>query len=428
MKPSRAVTIADIAASAGVSKAAVSYALNTPDRLAEATVQRIREAADRLGYAPNPVARSMSIGRTGTFGVLVPQSLEEILANPFFAVFLAGVAATVGEAGYSILLVPPVKGSMERAIGNAAVDGFLTLGLETFRPTMHVLERRGLPYVMVDSEPTAEVACINVDDEGGARSAMDLVLESGHRRIALLGIRSPQRGRWRDYTGTLQRRIAGYRRALAGYGLDLGQGGVRLIECDVSEDGGRRAMARLLAQRQRPSAIVAMSDLIAIGALEEALERGLSLPDDLSIIGFDDIPQAGWVRPGLTTVRQPVHGKGRMAASLLIDLVAGSASPRHLTLPTELVMRDSVGPPGIDAGHRGSEPSGRVVRREVVSGAVPITVDHCPDGDGEPNGSVRADGLDDPDRALQRRASRPTHRKRANNPSSLDTAEGKHAL
>ena len=349
MKPSRAVTIADIAASAGVSKAAVSYALNTPDRLAEATVQRIREAADRLGYAPNPVARSMSIGRTGTFGVLVPQSLEEILVNPFFAVFLGGVAATVGEAGYSILLVPPVKGSVERAIGNAAVDGFLTLGLETFRPTMHVLERRGLPYVMVDSEPSDDVACINVDDESGAHSAMDLVLQCGHRRIALLGIRSPQRGRWQDYTGTLQRRIAGYRRALAEFGLDLGRGGVRLIECDVSEAGGRRAMARLMTQRQRPSAIVAMSDLIAIGALEEALEQGLSLPSDLSVVGFDDIPQAGWVRPALTTVRQPAHEKGRMAASLLLGLVTSSEPARHITLPTELVMRDSVAPLGIQA-------------------------------------------------------------------------------
>ena len=350
MKPPRAVTIADIAKSAGVSKAAVSYALNTPDRLAEATVQRIREASNRLGYVPNPVARSMSIGRTGTFGVLVPQALEEVLVNPFFADFLGGVAATVGEAGYSILLVPPVKGSMERAIGNAAVDGFLTLGLETFRPTMHVLERRGLPYVMVDSEPTDGVACINVDDEGGARSAMDLVLQCGHRRVALLGIRSPQRGRWQDYTGTLQRRIAGYRRALADFGLDLGRGGVRLIECDVSEAAGRLAMARLMTQRRRPSAIVAMSDLLAIGAHEEALELGMSLPDDLSIVGFDDIPQAGWVRPGLTTVRQPAHDKGRMAASLLLGLVNGAAALPHVTLPTELVVRDSVVPVGEKAG------------------------------------------------------------------------------
>ena len=344
MKTSRGVTIADIAVSAGVSKAAVSYAFNNPDRLAEATVRRIRETAEQLGYTPNPLARSMSLGRTRTFGVLVPQPLEDILANPYFAVFLGGVAATVGEAGYSILLVPPDKGSVERAIGNAAVDGFLTLGLEGFRPTMHVLERRGLPYVMVDSEPIDQVACINVDDEGGAFAAIDVVLRAGHRRITLLGIRSPQRGRWNDYTGTLQRRVAGYRRALGAAGLTLGSGTVRLVECDVSEAGGRVAMRRLLSQRHPPTAVVAMSDLIAIGAIEEAQERGLRLPDDLSIVGFDDIPEARWIRPGLTTIRQPSHDKGRLAATVLLEMLAGSSPPTHTTLTTELVLRGSVGP------------------------------------------------------------------------------------
>lgn len=344
MKTSRGVTIADIAVTAGVSKAAVSYAFNNPDRLAESTVRRIRETAEQLGYTPNPLARSMSLGRTRTVGVLVPQPLEDILVNPYFAVFLGGVAATVGEAGYSILLVPPDKGSVERAIGNAAVDGFLTLGLEGFRPTMHVLERRRLPYVMVDSEPMEQVACINVDDEGGAYAAVEVVLRAGHRRIALLGIRSPQRGRWKDYTGTLQRRVTGYRRALESYGLKLGVGSVRLVECDVSEAGGRMATRRLLSQRHPPTAVVAMSDLIAIGAIEEAHERGLRLPDDLSFVGFDDIPQARWVRPGLTTIRQPSHDKGRLAAGLLLDLLAGSTPPTHTTLATELVTRGSVGP------------------------------------------------------------------------------------
>lgn len=335
------VTIADIAAKAGVSKTAVSYAFNAPGKLSAKTVERIRAVAEELAYSPNPLARSMSIGRTGTLGILVPQPLEEMLLNPFFSEFLAGVATAAGVEGFPLLLVPPVKGSVEQAVSSAAVDGFLTLGLETFRPTMHVLERRGLPYVMVDSDPVEGVACVNVDDENGAYLAMAHMLAQGHRQIGILGIRSPQRGRWTKYTGTLHRRMTGYVRALAEAGLEVGTPAVRLVECDVSEEGGRHGLDRLLKRGPAPTAIVAMSDLIAIGALESALARGLRIPDDLSFVGFDDIPEVSWVQPPLTTVRQPMQEKGRTAAELLLDLVVRKGEPRHVVLETELVVRGS---------------------------------------------------------------------------------------
>jgi DNA-binding LacI/PurR family transcriptional regulator len=339
---SETVTIADIATRSGVSKTAVSYAFNAPARLAPGTVARILAVAEELGYSPNPVARSMSIGRTGTIGVLVPQPLEQMLGNPFFSEFLAGVAAVAGEAEFPVLLVPPVKGSVQRAVNGAAVDGFLTLGLETFRPTMHVLERRNLPYVMVDSDPVAGVACVNIDDEDGAYDAMRHLLERGHRQIGILGIRSPQRGQWRKYAGTLQRRIAGYVRALAAYGLEIDSAAVRLVECEVSEEGGRLGLQRLARRGPLPTAIVAMSDLIAIGALEEAINRGLAVPSELSIVGFDGILEAAWVQPPLTTIRQPAREKGRTATALLLGLIAQTESPRHVVLATELVERQSV--------------------------------------------------------------------------------------
>lgn len=337
-------TISDIARKAGVSKAAVSYALNDPSRLSAETVARIRAIAEELGYMPNPVARSMSLGRTSTIGVLVPQPLPEMLRNPFFSQFLEGVATAAARAELPILLVPPVRGSVERAVSSAAVDGFLTLGLETFRPTMHVLERRRLPYVMVDSDPVAGVACVNVDDEGGAYQAMRYVLDHGHRRIAILGIRSPQRGRWERYVGTLKRRMTGYRRALTEAGLRLGEE-VRLIECDVSEEGGRSGFRRAWARGPRPTALVAMSDAIALGALSAALQCGLRVPDDLSLVGFDDIPEAAWVQPALTTVSQPTREKGTTAAELLIALVNRTGEPRHIQLETHLVRRATVAPP-----------------------------------------------------------------------------------
>ena len=336
------VTISDIASRAGVSKAAVSYAFNSPARLAPQTVERILAIAEELGYSPNPVARSMSIGRTGTIGVLVPQPLDDVLGNPFFSEFLKGVAEVAGEADHPILLVSPVKGSVQRAIGGAAVDGFLTLGLETFRPTMHLLERRGLPYVMVDSDPIEGVACVNVDDEGGAYQAMRHLLEHGHRAIGILGIRSPQRGRWEKYSGTLHRRMTGYARALAEYDLAVGESGVRLVECEVTAEGGRAGLQRFLKKGSTPTAFVAMSDVIAIGALEAALEQGFHVPDDLSFVGFDDILESTWLRPSLTTIRQPSKEKGRTAAALLLSLLARAETPRNVVLSTELVERESV--------------------------------------------------------------------------------------
>ncbi len=340
--PARSIaTITDIARKAGVSKTAVSYAFNNPTRLSNVTVERILAAADELAYTPNPVARSMSSGRTGTIGILVPQPMPDVLKNPFFIEFLEGVAEAAAEADLPIMLVPPMRGSVQHAVNGAAVDGFLTLGLETFRPTMHMLERRGRPYVMVDSEPTEGVACVNVDDEGGAYAALRHVIDLEHRQIGLLGIRSPQRGQWAKYVGTLKRRVAGYQRALTESGLSLSDRSVRLTECDVSLDGGRAGFHRLWTRGKQPTAIVAMSDLVAIGALEAAREVSVSIPDQLSIIGFDDIPQASHVLPSLTTIRQPAREKGRLAADLLIALVNGDAVPRHIVLQTRLVERHS---------------------------------------------------------------------------------------
>jgi alanine racemase len=345
IRPGTAITITDIARRAGVSKTAVSYAYNNPTRLANGTVERILAVADELGYVPNPVARSMSLGRTGTVGVLVPQPLPEMLKNPFFAEFLEGVAAAASGAELPVMLVPPVRGSVQHAVNGAAVDGFLTLGLEAFRPAVHILERRGRPYVMVDSEPVEGVACVNVDDEGGAYAAMRYVLARGHRAVGILGIRSPRRGQWTKYTGTLKRRMDGYVQALAEVDINVGASGARLTECEVSEEGGRAGFERMWKREPRPTALVAMSDLIAVGALEAALDTGLDVPGDLSIVGFDDIAQARWVRPALTTVRQPARDKGRAAAELLLGLLAGSESPRHIVLATELIERRSVAAP-----------------------------------------------------------------------------------
>ena len=335
--------IDDVASAVGVSITLVSFAFNKPDRVAPATRERILAAAAELGYMPNPIARSMASGRTGTIGVLVPQALAAMARNPFFSELLAGVAEVTERLELPILLVSPRKGSMERAIGSAAVDGFLTIGLEEFRPTVQMLEQRQLPFVMVDSEPVKGIACVNPDDVGGAYTAMKAVLDAGHRRIGVLGILSPPPHDWRRYTGTLGRRVDGYRRALHEYGLDLDD--VTLVESAATQDAGITATKRLLKRTPDLTAIVSMSDVCALGALDALAATGRSVPDDVSVVGFDGIPEARWYRPALTTVAQDPVGTGRVSAELLAGLIDGSKEPVHIVLPTEFLVGATLSQP-----------------------------------------------------------------------------------
>ncbi len=334
------ITISDIARQAGVSKTAVSFAFNDPARLPDETVQRILSVAEQLGYLPNPIARSMTSKRTGNIGLLFPQALPGILENPYTFELLRGVGQVCSRGGYNVLLVSPVLGNMRHAVSGAVVDGFLAIGLEHYKPTVELLDNRGVPYVMVDSEPVAHIPCINVDDQTGAYQAMKHVLEQGHRRITILGIESGRHGRFQTYVGTLQRRVSGYRAALAEFGLDIDGRDVRLIECACTLEGGRSGFARLWPGK--PTAVVAMADVIALGVLEAAQAGGARVPDDLSIIGFDDLPLAALTNPPLTTIHQPIIEKGEFAAELLLAILAGDAAIPPRDFPTRLVERQSV--------------------------------------------------------------------------------------
>jgi len=334
--------IKDIAEKAGVSKTAVSFAFNNPSRLSEATVHQILKIAEEMGYTPDPVARSMSTGKTGTIGLLLPQPIPEIIRNPFMPEFIEGIGEVCTEASLSLMLVPPLKGSIQRAIVNAAVDGFLTLGLEEYKATMVVLRQRGVPFVTVDSDPIEGAPAVNIDDEAGACSAMRHVLQAGHRQITILAIRSGKLGHYQEYAGTLRHRVDGYQAALAECGLAIDGHNVRLLECPSTEKGGEAGFQAIWKNRRHPTAIVAMSDIIAIGVIKAAQAEGVRVPEELSVVGFDDIPQASLIRPALTTVSQPLNRKGSLAAGLLVRMINGHSDPVHHLLPTELVVRDTV--------------------------------------------------------------------------------------
>jgi alanine racemase len=333
-----------VARAAGVSKTAVSFAFNRPERLSVATARRIREVAGALGYRPDPVARMLTQRRTLTLGVLTPQALAVVFSNPFFALFSEGVAEAAEDRGYGLHFISPLRGSLALAVGRSTVDGVVAIGLSAEHPEVEQLRGAGLPMVLVDSDDLPEHSSVVVDDEAGAGAAADHLLELGHREVVVIGVEGPERSVG-GTQGVSERRLRGYRAAFAARGNPIADEAV--VSGRASIDGGAAAFRRALERGREPTAVLAMSDAMAIGAMRAARELGRRAPDDLSIVGFDDIDLAAHVDPPLTTVNQPVREKGATAVELLAAAIElGEANrPRHLRLPTRLVVRGSTGPP-----------------------------------------------------------------------------------
>ncbi|HET7029498.1 MAG TPA: LacI family DNA-binding transcriptional regulator [Candidatus Limnocylindrales bacterium] len=349
----RRVTIADVAEKAGVSKTAVSFAFNNPDRLNTATASRILDIAHTLGYRPDPVARMLTQRRTGSIGVLTPQDLSVVFTNPFFGTFSAGIAGVAEEHGYGLHFISPLHGSLSRAIHRATVDGVVAIGLTDDHPEIDEIRRAGLPMVLVDSDTTGELASVDVDDEAGASLAASHLLDLGHRDIAILAIEGPRDTR-RGEGNVVGRRIRGYRTALEAAGINIPSDDIEVGPATIR--GGRQAFRRLWAAGRRPTGVLAMSDAMAIGAIAELHDLGVSIPGAVSVVGFDDVELAESTNPPLTTVHQPVRGKGETAVRLLLAVIEGrDASPGHRRLETRLVVRSSTGPVAAD-------------RREVTAG------------------------------------------------------------
>jgi alanine racemase len=338
----RRITIADVAEKAGVSKTAVSFAFNNPDRLNTATASRILDIAHELGYRPDPVARMLTQRKTGAIGILTPQDLSVIFTNPFFGSFSAGIAGVAEEHGYGLHFISPLHGSLSRAIHRATVDGVVAIGLTDDHPEIDEIRRAGLPMVLVDSNTSGELASVDVDDEGGARLAAEHLLELGHRDIAILAIEGPKDARSEEGS-VVGRRLRGYRATLAAAGIDVAHDEIAVGPATIR--GGRDAFNVLWSAGRRPTAVLAMSDAMAIGAIAAIHDLDLAIPGRISVVGFDDVELAESTNPPLTTVHQPVRGKGETAVRLLLAVIQGrEASPGHRRLDTRLVVRSSTGP------------------------------------------------------------------------------------
>ena len=375
-KPKRA-RIADVAREAGVSKTAVSFAFNSPEQLNAATAMRIREVADAIGYRPrlttagirraavssasNGVPAITAHGATQTIGLLTPQALSLVFANPFFAELCAGVAAVTDQAGYGLLFVSPLHGSLVRAIGRATVDGFVAVGLSEDHPEVEQIRHSGLPMVLVDGGALPEHGLVESNDEVGARNAARHLLSLGHRSFVIIGIEPPSMPGLLEFSpgpteNVTSRRLAGYRQGLALGGVKLHD--EQMVVGPATFDGGFASFHRVWEDGLRPTAILAMSDVMAIGAMRAAHDLGLRIPDDLSIMGFDDLDVAAHSNPPLTTVHQPIRQKGEEAVRLLLRMIASPdmERPGHKTLDTRLIIRGSTAAPPARverlAGHR----------------------------------------------------------------------------
>lgn len=336
------VTIKDIAKQAGVSPTTVSFAFNYPERLPDETVTAIRNIARELHYVPNPVARSMISGRSGTIGVILHHPLHSAMMNPFLLEFLLGMSEVCDSEDLSIMLLPPTREKFEQTINRSMVDGFITvLGVDKDSQEMAFLEQRGIPTVMTDTEPVEGFPTIQIDDEVGAYQGMKYVLESGHRDIAISSCASESPADNQGYERLFLSRFNGYKKALAEFGMDFKSESVHIFKSPDTIIGAEKVFPRIWGTTDHPTAIVATSDLIAFGVILAARNMNIRVPEDLSVLGFDDLPLSASFIPPLTTIHQPNYEKGKLATEMLIKGINGIDVP-HVMLPTELKIRDSV--------------------------------------------------------------------------------------
>jgi LacI family repressor for deo operon, udp, cdd, tsx, nupC, and nupG len=346
----RAARIQDVARLAEVSTATVSRALATPERVSPEARARVLEAIAKVGYVPNPAARTLRSQKSNMVLVVLPN-----LDNIFFSRILRGIEEALFEAGYG-MIIGDLDGSPDKEARFAAftaagqVDGALLLNGHLFGQTRDgrgPAAKTGVPLVaLCEAIPGADIPQIEVDNRAAARRMTRYLASLGHRRIAYL--RGPE-------TNVLEReRHRGYRDGLKDEGLAFDP--ALVLPGDYSLEAGAAAGAAILARRERPSAVFCSNDEMAIGLMRTLISGGLRVPQDISVAGFDDIEFAAMVEPSLTTIHQPRRALGRQGAHVLIDLLNGREAPPRVRLKTELVVRGSTGPAPRSATKRTAKP------------------------------------------------------------------------
>ena len=331
------ITLKTIAEEAGCSITTVSRALAGYDDVNEDTRQRIIAIANRLGYQPNLAARHLRSKQTNTVGMVVPRTAH--YSDPFFMELLAGVGRRASEQGYDLLLSAQMRGEGEigayrRMVIGRRIDGMVVARVMEHDRRVTFLQEAGIPFVVSGRSSVQDYPFIDVDGQEGIERLVAHLVQRGHTRIGV--VKSPN-----EYAFTAHR-MTGYRAGLDAHGLPYDE--ALVAEGDLSQPSGADAAGRLLGLPDPPTAIIAFNDMMALGVMAAAQQRGLVVGRDVAVAGFDDIPAAAGATPPLTTLRQPIHNVGYQLAEMLIRLIREEpVESTHVVLKAELVIRASTG-------------------------------------------------------------------------------------
>jgi DNA-binding LacI/PurR family transcriptional regulator len=355
----RRPTLDTVARALGVSRMTVSNAYNKPDQLSAQTRDAVLATARSLGYSgPSAAGRSLRRGMSGTVGVLLTERLPYAFTDPGTIAFLHGLATELADARRALQLIPSdgETDSTLALVRGAIVDAFVITGLDEADPVVSAVLARRLPLVTAGSPRLPGVPFVSVANTPAAYMAAQALIALGHTRIGIVTYRAQLRT-GRDGVAiavhqSFHDRWIGYEQALTAAALAEGGSCTRAAPTN-SRAGGREAALHMLsvAPELRPTALLAMTDVLALGAIDAADELGLAVPDDVSIVGFDDIEEARRSSPPLTTIRQGLFEQGLNAAALALAMMAGERAQAD-EFPTELVVRASTSPPAALATDR----------------------------------------------------------------------------
>ncbi len=331
-----AVTIKDIAKYAGVSVTTVSRALNGYPDVSEETREKIKKIAEELNYSPNSIARGLVTNKTHTVGLVVSELIKPGAYHPFFLEILAGIKAGLRKDKYDLILytVDPTSQDVtpyEKLCNDRKVDGAIVEGLKLSDPYIEEIKNTEIPTVLIDIPILNDkVGYVSSDNVQAAFEATSYLIKLGHKNIGFINGHN-------DAAVSFER-LEGYKKAL--YKNNIPYKDEYVVFDDFTQDGGYNCFRKMIFENPEITAVFHASDLMAIGSLKAAQDLGMQVPDDISIVGFDDIELSSLITPGLTTIRQENYKIGYMAARHLVSIIKGE-KPRHIIIPHRLIIRQS---------------------------------------------------------------------------------------
>jgi LacI family transcriptional regulator len=329
-------TIQDVAKRAGVGAITVSRVINNSGYFSQETRDKVEKAISELGYVPNTLARSLRSKKTNTLALILTD-----ITNPFFTTLARGVEDKASEMGYTIIFCNTDESDRKEStyvniLLQKQVDGFLLVPAESKPHIIELIQQRGAPLVVIDRQvPGADVDLVRCDSEEGACQLTHFLISLGHRHIAILS--------GRQGISTADDRVSGYRRAMDESGLQVNAD--YCVRGEFTQDSGYQMAQRAIGLRPRPTALVAANNFITIGAMKALQEAHLRVPEDIALVGFDDLPPAMVTFPFFTVASQPAYEMGQLATELLLKRLKNREVKRHeeIILPTQIIVRQSSG-------------------------------------------------------------------------------------